>query len=222
MRRSIPVLIAFLLVLAGSDPAAAQLPEQVPPPGTPKAVATAQPAKPGTPPLPAHPPQPPLPPEPGQAPQPPPAPQAKAPPPPAPLPKPPGLPINVKIELTITDQLGTSAPVQKTVSLVVADRQSGMIRSEGVMPGYGGVMLNVDAEAFIVPQADGKIQARIGLAYDLIDPKASATERQSQKTQIRENLTTVLESGKPMILSQSADPVTDRKVTVEAKATIMK
>jgi hypothetical protein len=133
-----------------------------------------------------------------------------------------GQPVNVKVELTITDQYGSAAPVQKTVSLLVADRQSGMIRSEGVLPGFGSVQLHVDADVSILPAPESKILTQIGLNYDLVDPKASSTERQSQKTQIRESLRTILENAKPMVISQSADPVTDRKVTVEVKATIIR
>lgn len=210
MRRSILVLTLLGFLFVGSGPASAQLRDQVPPPGTPKAVAAPQPAKPPTPPQPPPAPQPPLPPEPGQAPQPTPAPQPR------------GLPINVKIELTIGDQLGSAAPVQKTVNLMVADRHTGMIRSEGMLPGYGKVQLHVDAEVRIIAQAEGKILTLIQLYYDLIDPKAAVAERQSQTTQIRESLRTILENGKSMTVSQSADPVTDRKVTVELKATIMK
>jgi hypothetical protein len=32
----------------------------------------------------------------------------------------------------------------------------------------------------------------------------------------------ILQNGKPLIISQSADPVSDRKVVVEVKATILK
>jgi len=126
----------------------------------------------------------------------------------------------VKLELTITDQLGSAPPVQKTVSLLVADSESGMIRSEGQLPGYGAVQLHVDGEVLLINET--KIRVRIGLNYDLVDPKAEPTARQSLRTQIRESLSTVLENGKATVISQSADPVTDRKVTVEAKAIIVR
>lgn len=203
MRRSFLLLAVLVMLLAPSRVASAQPPDQTPPPGIPKVTTAPR--------LDQQPPPPPLP-VPGQPAQPPPVPQ----------PKPAGLPINVKIELTITDQFGAAAPVQKTVSLMVADRRNGMIRSEGMLPGYGKVQLHVDAEVIIVAQAEGKILTQIGLFYDLIDPKAAPAERQSQTTQIRESLNTILENGRSMTVSQSADPVTDRKVTVDVKATIVK
>jgi hypothetical protein len=41
-------------------------------------------------------------------------------------------------------------------------------------------------------------------------------------TDISESLTVILEDGKPLVVSQSADPGSDRKVRVEIKATILK
>ena len=41
-------------------------------------------------------------------------------------------------------------------------------------------------------------------------------------SQLNERLSLVLESGKPMIVSQAADPVSDRKITVEVTATILR
>jgi hypothetical protein len=35
-------------------------------------------------------------------------------------------------------------------------------------------------------------------------------------------LSVILESGKPMVVSQAADPTSDRKITVEVTATILK
>jgi hypothetical protein len=39
---------------------------------------------------------------------------------------------------------------------------------------------------------------------------------------LRENLALILESGKAVVAAQSADPVGDRQVTVEVKATILR
>jgi hypothetical protein len=39
---------------------------------------------------------------------------------------------------------------------------------------------------------------------------------------MNQSLTVILQSGKPLIVSQAADPVSDRKVVVEVKATILK
>ena len=41
-------------------------------------------------------------------------------------------------------------------------------------------------------------------------------------TDIKQNLVLVLESGKSLVVSQATDPVSDRRVTVEVTATILK
>jgi hypothetical protein len=73
----------------------------------------------------------------------------------------------------------------------------------------------------------GKIRVMLNLEYDLPgnEVKKSAGgefERTITKSAIRENLIVILDDGKPMIVAQSADPVSDRQVTVEVRATILK
>ena len=54
---------------------------------------------------------------------------------PAPKPAvPEGLPNNIRIELTITDQAGPGEPAKRTVSMIVADRRTGSVRSSRTGP----------------------------------------------------------------------------------------
>src|SRR5437899_9365241 len=86
--------------------------------------------------------------------------------PPAPPPPPRrGQPINIKVDVTITDQRGSGAPTKKTLSVIVADQQNGMVRSESLIPNIGTVPLHIDAEPEIL--SDGKIRLRFGLNYDI-------------------------------------------------------
>jgi hypothetical protein len=137
--------------------------------------------------------------------------------------RPTGQPLNVKIEVTITDQRGGAPTLKKTVNVVAADNMSGRIRSQALYGGLGDVPLNVDAEPFIL--ADGKIRLRLSLQYDLPSGTGHATEPSNPpliKTQIQENLALILDNGKPLVAAQSADPVGDRQVTIEVKATVLK
>lgn len=172
-------------------------------------------------------------PPPGPLPQPPPPPQGR---PGQPGPPPehavepsrePGQPVNVKIDLTITDQRGSNPPVKKVVSMTLADREQGMIRSQAEAPYSGSkegklslrpVPLHVDARP-VIGEAN-KIHLRMSLEYNLIDE--SVTEGRYPNTEIRESLGLVLENGKPLIVAQSADPIGDRRVTLEVKATILR
>ncbi len=122
---------------------------------------------------------------------------------------------NVQIELTLTDQIGDAAPLKKTVVMIVSSGTWGKIRASADprMPQVVG--LNVDARPFV--SIDGPIQVELTLYYyPPRDPKAD------RLTELNQSLTVVLQSGKPLMISQSADPGGDRKVTVEAKATVLK
>ena len=142
---------------------------------------------------------------------------------PAPAPRRTGQPVNIKVDVTISDSAGSTSPTgKKTVSVVTGDNMTGFIRTEAnYAGGPGNVFLNIDVEPEIL--ADGKIRTRVNLQYDM--PGAPPNEgggRVPFKTQIRENLALILENGKPLIAAQSADPAVDRQVTIEVKATILR
>jgi hypothetical protein len=132
---------------------------------------------------------------------------------------------NVQIELTLSDQAGTQVPEKKVVSMIVSSGNWGKIRSAGnvMLPGTQpyAVELNVDARPFVA--TDGQIQVELTLEY--APPRGqgstSASDRQ-RPTGINQSQTVVLQSGKAMVVSQAADPIMDRKVLVEVKATVLK
>lgn len=129
--------------------------------------------------------------------------------------------VNIRVELTITDQRGTAAPLTKTITMTIMDTASSRIRTGGDVRtplGFRPVTLNVDA----IPRLhrDGKIRLEMTIEYR---PTAAETDtEQSSTPTINESFSVLLEDGKSLVISQSADPATDRKVKVEAKATIMK
>ena len=130
---------------------------------------------------------------------------------------------NVQIELTLSDHIGTQAPEKKTVSMIVSSGNWGKIRSVGnVRPQNDApfvVDLNVDARPFV--SVEGQIQLELVLVYS---PPGGADKDtlKPRPTGVNQSLTVVLQSAKPLIISQAADPVSDRKVIVEVKATILK
>jgi hypothetical protein len=156
-------------------------------------------------------------------------------------PRAPGLPIptaNVKLDLIITDTY-TGTPVKKTVSMLIMNGSNGMIRTANRLATGSNVGLNVDAAATIYQ--GGLITVRVTFEYTpaqappILNPqnreqidaiRAQQAERglspTSQPAELHESLSVVLQDGKPLLVSQSADPTTDRKVTVEVMATILK
>jgi hypothetical protein len=131
---------------------------------------------------------------------------------------------NVQIELTLTDQQGSATPEKKTVSMIVSSGNWGKVRSAGSVIQIGDapytVDLNIDARPSVT--VDGQIQLEMTLAY--APPKGAPDPREPKQrpTGINQSQTIVLQSGKPLIISQAADPLSDRKVTVEVKATVLK
>lgn len=117
---------------------------------------------------------------------------------------------NVRVELKIMDQRADAPGPPKTVTLLIEDRQNGRIRT-----GRGGpVFLNVDARPEIF--RDGRIRVTVSLEYTPGD-----SDRPSQAA-ISEMVTALVEDGKPLVISESADPTSDRKVRLELKATVVK
>ena len=145
-------------------------------------------------------------------------------------PPPPGQPVNVKLDLTITDQIGPGEPSKKTVSMLVADRAVGNIRS---IANTERATLNVDATPQI--QQNGNIRLQLGLEYN---PRQGTrggdkvkgpggellemTPRDNSGSSLNQRVTIILEPNKPVILSQAADPLSDRKITVEVRVSIVK
>jgi hypothetical protein len=142
-------------------------------------------------------------------------------------PKPPvpeGLASNIRIEITITDQAGPGEEAKRTVSMIVADRKNGSIRSAGrvVTPSQSTpVFLNVDATPAILK--DGLMRIDLGLEYV---PKAGtdnvAPPNNGDRGSLNQRLSLLVQSGKAMIVSQASDPMSNRRIAVELTATILK
>jgi hypothetical protein len=155
--------------------------------------------------------------------------------PPAKPAEPPQL-VNVRIELTIMDQTGPGEPSRKVVTMHVADRQVANIRTSGwvlTKEGRRDVNINVDARPQVLKGKEGSVQVDLGLQYQptgtagsgpaTSDPTAMVSGAAgSAQTGLNERISAILESGKPLLISQAADPSSDRRISVEMKATILK
>jgi len=131
---------------------------------------------------------------------------------------------NVQIELTLTDQSAGAAPDKKIVSMIVSSGSWGKIRSAGSLRPVGevpfGIDLNVDARPFV--SVDGPIQLELTLNYSPPGLMVAGRDKAAPRTGLNQSQTVILHSGKPLVISQAADPVGDRKVVVEVKATVIK
>jgi hypothetical protein len=166
-------------------------------------------------------PAPPPPPAPPAAPGRPAPPDAPPPPPPSPI-----SPRNVQLDIVITDTI-SGKPEAKRVTLVLrGNGGTGSIRTSGNVVSAGNNVASVELAL------DGNVRV---LSATLVDVTvtftyappptngtvtADASWRMSTAPRVVEGLTVTLHSGRPLLVSRSADPVTNRTVTVELTATI--
>ena len=131
-----------------------------------------------------------------------------------------GRDVNVQVEITITDQSGSGAPDKKVVTLLAADQTMGRVRANAhaqqANVGMVGTQLNVDARPIVME--NDRILLELTLEYS---PLRQSPVTQ-QPTNLNEQISVILQNGKPLTISQAADPVSDRRMTVEVKATILK
>jgi hypothetical protein len=127
--------------------------------------------------------------------------------------------VNVQVEVTLTDQAGNAPPEKKLVSLLTVHGFMGRVRANAttLKPGRGpiGSNLNVDARPNIME--GNRVMLELTLEYTPGRDSDVATP-----TNLNQSLAVTLVSGKPLTISQAADPISDRRLTVEVKATILK
>ena len=150
----------------------------------------------------------------------------KAPPPPPAAPTPDGrsrkVGPNVRIEVTFSEQRSDSPAMPKTVTVTTNDGQWGRVRSSVSTVGYGSSPLNVDARPEVLP--DGRVSLAVNIEYGekRVPEGKQVHPGQIIEATLNESVTLLLESGKGLAMTQSADPMSDRKVSVEVKATILR
>lgn len=140
---------------------------------------------------------------------------------PAREPEPPGKAVNIQVELTISDQMGTETPEKKVVSFAVADGTPGRVRASGATLIQGNTVpldLNVDARPRLL--AGDAIRLELTVQYVPVSP--GKPEPGPRPTNLNQSLTVILQSGKPMTISRAADPASNRRITVDVTATVLK
>ena len=126
---------------------------------------------------------------------------------------------NVRVELTLTDQQTGAPTTNKTVMLTTSNHNWGRLRTQISSKIYGTAPLNIDARPTVTE--DGRVSLELTIEYS--QGRNSESENNVDKVYqvaINQSLTALLDNGKPLLVTQSADPISDRKVTVEVKATI--
>ena len=147
----------------------------------------------------------------------PPAPPAPASPPAAPMvavdPSAGGQPINIRLDVAVTDQKDTAIAPPKTLMVILVDRALGRTRAA-----YEDRSISVDARPRLV---DGRVRIEATIRSQEPD-KAGAVMNPDPILNWTNSLALMLESGKPTVAYETLDPITKRKLSIELKATILK
>jgi hypothetical protein len=136
--------------------------------------------------------------------------------------------VNVVVDVVITDQPASGTAVSQTISATAADGMNANVRNSAdvkVGDRYQPTQLSLD----IRPRLDGtRIRLEVGLEYTLFEAAAATRgpgaepESVANAGRVRLTQSIVLESGKPLLISKSTAPGTQRTVTVEVKATALR
>jgi hypothetical protein len=163
-------------------------------------------------------------------------------------------PVNIRLEVVISYQVGSAAPVKRSATLTVADQGRGSLRSgtqvavpdtqlaptpsaskpDGGSPApavpvtrfqYRSVGLNVDANR--VGIVGNKARLELSVEFSAIDDKSPDSTRLGASPSFptfSQNLTLVVENGKPLVIAQTSDVVDNvvRRQSVEVTATILR
>jgi uncharacterized protein (DUF4415 family) len=147
--------------------------------------------------------------------------------------------LNVRIDATVIESHGEQVTGRKVLTITLVDGEWGSVRSTQQVPfqakgsqsfSYQPAPLNMDARATL--REDGRIRVSLTLEYRGAPSEPETPPGPSAPVAtmvpgavdqgIKQTVTVVLDSGKPLIVAQSSDAVGDRRVALEVKATVLK
>lgn len=139
--------------------------------------------------------------------------------------------VNVRLTLAITDETGAGEPVRKTITLLLADGGSGRVRSSAMAhkrvmdtDPRAAFVVTLNADAFIGAIDGNRVQADITVEYSpgTSGDAASGAPAEQRGSPLNQSVSVWLTSGTPTVIVEASDPMSDRKVTLEATATIQR
>jgi hypothetical protein len=119
--------------------------------------------------------------------------------------------VNIRLDVSVTDQSEGAATSPKTLMVMLADRAIGRTRGA-----FQDRSISVDATPIIV---DGRI--RLDLT---VQSRGDAGPGKTVDNTLfwQNSFALLLDSGKPMLAFETLDPATKRKLSIDVKATIVK
>ena len=133
---------------------------------------------------------------------------------------------NLRFEISIADEGGGGPATKKTVAVIARpNNQTASVRSNGTLNAAHplsvaaratsiGIGLSVDVRGLY---DNGKIPARVTVDYQPYWPEAK-----SLPSSVRAQVDLVFDEGRRTLISQAADPLSDRRTTIEVTVTTVK
>ena len=135
--------------------------------------------------------------------------------------------VNVRVDLRLRTQSGSSTTSERTLSVVaVGDGSKTAVRSGSDVPiptGAGGAFQyrNVGLTADVRVIVEKRVQLSLTLSYNYLATTPAADKPVTIGSMTSE-IRALLEDGKPLVISDQVDAATDQRLIVEAKATILR
>ena len=123
-----------------------------------------------------------------------------------------GQPINIRLDVTVTDQTAQGGNQPKSIMVMLVDRAMGQTRAS-----FPDRSIAVDARPTIT---DGRIRLLVTIQSGNAQPHPGP--QPDPTLNWRNSFSLLLENGKPMVALETSDAVTKRKLSIEVKATIQK
>jgi hypothetical protein len=128
-----------------------------------------------------------------------------------------GQALNVRVDVSLTEHTDKGPGQPQTVTVVLADRALGQTRAA-----FADRTILVDAR----PMITGDL-VRVTVTIKSEEPPRNFAPGELPKSPDRflnwtNSFALLLQSGKPLIALETADPVTKRKMSIEVKATVQK
>jgi hypothetical protein len=144
---------------------------------------------------------------------------------------------NLRFDVSIVDEGGGAPMTRKNVSIIArGNNQTASVRSQGSLSPrdpiavamgpagtHGvGIGLKVDVRGIHSAWAPGnstpgKINGRVAVEYQPYSP-----EMKSLPSSVTTQVDAVFDEGRKMVIAQAADPLSDRKTTIEVTVTVLK
>jgi hypothetical protein len=125
-----------------------------------------------------------------------------------------GQPINIRLDVTVTDQAAQGAPQPKSLMVILVDRAMGRTRAA-----FQDRAIAVDARPTLV---DGRIRVYVTIQSEVPGFFGPPQRTDDHTINWRNSFSLLLENGKPMLALETNDAVAKRKMSIEVKATIQK